>query len=554
MIGDLFQWCADLLAFAFDVVVLICRIWALWLGIVPLYVMIDLCLRACLLRGWLGERGDATLRAIEGDPGLLTAIRADQDGAVYQKAPAKELGSILILGDGPGARSLLEKRVATWRGGVIAIGPHGLSERVAVQDAVRFCPGERGSLRLNPMLMLQRDPFAWREARVLAAGLIGEDGYAAEILAAFMLDQLLTAPIEERHLAALRRRLFEPAGRDLQTRLHLKLGDKVLSHPEIARLGRRLAAPSEETAKAFAEIARALRAWVDGRIEEATIEIDVMLSDVVCGNVRSILIEAPPGDAAHCQYLFAALSGQAVLQLTDAAKTDNQGRIKKRPTLLVIEDAAFVPCIPLLRRRIRDLGNCGISIVIRAACLEDAAIALGIMPDAIATTLDGFDVIAAIGPQEAETAQALADNAGTLRLPHIVPLFKASGFWEYVGWLFPCPCWPKALRIQPKLLERLKPLQALLLRRSSKPKLRMLEFAPPIARTTWRAEPLPPMRHAWSAAPIPQPKTTMQRIREPVAVARTAQTELQLALGPEILPPEPFSPPTGPKRRPRKNR
>lgn len=554
MIGGLFQWCADLLALAFDVIVLICRIWALWLGIVPIYVMIDVCLRACLLRGWLGERGDATLRAIEGDPGLLTAIRADQDGAICQKAPTKELGSILVLGDGPGARSMLAKRVATWRGGVIAIGPHGLSERVAVQDAVRFCPGERGSLRLNPMLMLQRDPFAWREARVLAAGLIGEDGYAAEILAAFMLDQLLTAPIEERHLAALRRRLFEPAGRDLQSRLHLKLGDKVLSHPEIARLGRRLAAPSEETAKAFAEIARALRAWVDGRIEEATIGVDAMLSDVVCGDVRSMLIEAPPGDAALCQYLFAALSGQAVLQLTDAAKTDNQGRIKKRPTLLVIEDAAFVPCIPLLRRRIRDLGNCGISIVIRASCLEDAAIALGIMPDAIAATLDGFDVIAAIGPQEAETAQILADHAGTLRLPHIVPLFTASGFWEYMGWLFPCPCWPKTLRLQPEMLERLKPLQALLLRRSSKPKLRMLEFAPPIARTTWRAEPLPPMRHAWSAAPIAQPKTTMQRIREPVAVARTAQTELQLALGPEILPPEPFSPPTGPKRRPRKNR
>ena len=554
MIGDLVQRFADMLAVTFDVVLLIGRIWALWLFGVPLYVLIDLSVRAGLLRGWLGENGKEVLRAIEGDPGLLTAIAAEQDGAACQTAPAKKLGSVLLLGDGPGARSLLAKRVANWRGGVIAIGPHGLSERIAVQDAVRFCPGERGSLRLNPMLMLQGEPFAWREARVLAAGLIGEDGFAAEILAAFMLDQLLAAPLEQRHLAALRRRLFEPAGRDMQTRLHLKLGDKVLAHPEIARVGRKLATQNEETGKAFAEIARALRPWSDGRIEQSTIGLDAMLSDIACGDLRSILIEAPPGDAALCQSLFAALAAQVVLQITDAAKSDNRGRSKVRPVLLVIEDAAFVPCIPLLRRRMRDLGACGLSVLIKAACLEDAAIALGIMPDALATTFEGFDAIAAIGPQEPETAQALANHAGAPRLPHIVPLFTASGAWEYAAWLLPVPCWPKTPRLQPAQLERPKPLQALLLPRPSKPKLRMLEFTPPGARTTWRSAPLPPVRHAWTAAPIPQPKTTLQRIREPVDVPRTAQAELQLAVTSEILPPEPFSPPHGPKRRPRKNR
>jgi len=554
MIGGLVQWYADMLAFTFDVVLLIGRIWALWLFGVSLYVLLDLSVRAGLLRGWLGESGKEVLRAIEGDPGLLTAIAAEQDGAACHKLAKEELASVLIMGDGPGARSLLAKRVENWRGGVIAIGPHGLSERIAVQDAVRFCPGEPGSQRLNPMLMLQSEPFAWREARVLAAGLIGEDGFAAEILAAFMLDQLLTAPLEQRHLAALRRRLFEPAGRDLQTRLHLKLGDKGLAHPEIARLGRKLAAPSEETAKAFAEIARALRAWTDGRIEQATTGLDALPSDAACSGVPSLLIEAPPGDAALCQGLFAALAGQAILQLTDAARTDNQGRSKIRPVLLVIEHAAFVPCIPLLRRRMRDLGACGLSVLIKTACLEDTAIALGIMPDAIATTFEGFDAIVAIGPQEAETAQAFVNHAGALRLPHIVPLFTASGVWEYAAWLLPVPCWPKTPRLQPAQLERLKPLQVLLLPRSSKPKLRMLDYAPPGAQTTWRSAPLPPIRHAWTAAPIPQPKTTIQRIRAPVAVPRTAQAELQLAQGPEILPPEPFSPPHGPKRRPRKNR
>jgi hypothetical protein len=174
MIAGLFQWLGDFGVLLLDLIVLVCRIWALWLGAVPLYVMIDVCLRASLLRGWLGGSGEETLRAIEGDPGRLTATKAEQDGAACQASPKEELASVLILGDGPGVRSLLARRVANWRGGIIAIGSHGLSRRIAVKDTVRLCPGERGSLRLNPILMLQQEPFAWREARILAAGLIGE--------------------------------------------------------------------------------------------------------------------------------------------------------------------------------------------------------------------------------------------------------------------------------------------------------------------------------------------------------------------------------------------
>lgn len=553
MIADLLHWIAEMFWQVFDLIVLVCRLGALWTFCVALYVLIDVIVRACLLRGLLGDSGETALRAIEGDQGLLTAIRVDQDSAACHASPKDDFASVLILGDSPGARLLLARSVENWRGGIIALGANGLFERAPFKDAVRFCPGEPGSLRLNPMLMLHQEPFAWREARVLAAGLIGADNYAAEILAAFMLDQLLTAPLAERHLAALRRRLFEPEGRNLQGRVHLKLGDAVQAHPEIARLARRLAAQSEDTAKALTQIAHALRPWADGRTELATRDLDLQLSDVGCGGVSTLIIEAPPGDAVLCCGLFAALAGLAMLQLTDSAKTDNQGRPKTKPVLLLIEDAALVPCIPLLRRRMRQLGICQVKIIIGAANLAAVAIALGAGAQNVSAVLEDFDAIAASGPQDHDAAHALAEHAGAARQPHLLPIFAGSGFWEYAVWLLPGVCWPKTPRLKADKLQRLKPLQMLLLQPRSKPKLRMLEFKPPDTRTTWHAEALRPMRHAWSVPPVPQRKTTLQRIREPVAVGRAAQSELPLSQSPEILPPGPFSPPT-PRRKPRKNR
>ena len=553
MIADLFHWLIDIFWQVFNLVLLVCRLWALWTFSVALYVLIDVIVRAALLRGWISDNGDAAIRTIEGDPGRLTAIRADVNGGACIVSHASDASSVLVLGSGPGANLLLARSVENWRGGVIAIGAHGLYDRAPFKDAVRFCPGEPESLRLNPMLMLHQEPFAWREARVLAAGLIGSDGHSAEILAAFMLDQLLTAPLSERHLEALRRRLFEPEGRALHERVHMRLGDAVQAHPEIARVARKLAAQDEDTATALTQIAHALRPWADGRIEMATRDLDLLFSDVACGGVGSILIEAPPGDAALCQGLFAAFIGLAVLQLTDSARTDNQGRPKTKPVLVLVEDAAIVACAPLLRCRLRQLGLCLVKVAIGAANLAAAALALGGDDKDVSATLDGFDAIAASGPLDHDATRALTGHAGATRQPHLFPLFAGNGVWEYLVWCLPGVCWPKTPRLQLDKLRRLKPLQTLLLSRQAKPKLRMLEFTPPTARTSWRGEPLPPVRHPWSAPPIPQLKTTLQRIREPVPIARATQTELPLPQSPEILPPGPFSPPPS-RRKPRKNR
>jgi len=552
MIAELFHWMDFPLWRIVDLVLLLCRLWALWLACIAHYVLLDIFVRAALLRGWLGGAEEA-LAVIVRDPGRLRAISTDQDSTAGLKPPQNELASLLILGDGPGANLLLTRQVAQWPGGVIAIGPHGLSDRIPLKAAVRFCPGARDSVRLNPMLMLQPDPFAWREARILAAGLIGADDSAAEILAAFMLDQLLTAPVAERHLAALRRRLFEPEARTLQGRVHARLGDAAQTHPEIARLARKISVQGEDTAQAMIQIARALLPWTDGRIEMATRDLDLHLSDVVSGDVSALVIEAPPGDEALCEGLFSALAGLAMMQLTDAAKSDNRGRAKTKAVLLILDDAALVPAIPLLARRMRDLTACGVSLIVKAAAMMDAACALGGGPGNEAAVLGRFETIASAGAQEEHTAQFLSDRAGIQRLPHLVPVFAGAGIWKYAGWLLPFPFWPKTPRLKSDKLRKLKPLQTLLLQHQAKSKLRMLEFTPPETKTTWRGEALPPVRHAWSAPPLPQPKTTLQRIRAPAAIARGVQTELSMPQPPEILPPGPFSPPPS-RRKPRKNR
>ena len=101
------------------------------------------------------------------------------------------------------------------------------------------------------------------------------------------------------------------------------------AHPEIARMARAWAGDPDTALARLHEAERALRLLQDGRLVEATSALDLRLADCASGGALTIIVEAPPGEAAHYGPFFAGLLGQLVAALTDATETDAWA--EKRP-------------------------------------------------------------------------------------------------------------------------------------------------------------------------------------------------------------------------------
>jgi hypothetical protein len=315
---------------------------------------------------------------------------------------------------------------SAWRHALIYVDTRGTSERLERDDVVRFAPGRVDGARINPLLMIRRGPHAWRDAYILASGLLGAgaSGDAIATLAAVLLDHLHTAAPEDRTLGGLRRRLLdrETALTALVFAVHEKGRDGAWrSDPEIARLMRFWRSDPAMARLHLATAAQALAGFQDGRLAEATTALDLRLADAASVGPRTIILEAPPGDAARFGPFFAALLGQLISQLTDAVETDVFGRWKTTRVLLAIDDAALIGAIPLLAQRGAVAPRCGLELLVRSEGVQRAVALFG-----EGGTLGAYGAIAAIGPLGADIAEILSAHAGTRS---VIRLRQGQGDW-----------------------------------------------------------------------------------------------------------------------------
>lgn len=316
---------------------------------------------------------------------------------------------------------------SAWPHALIYVDTRGTSERLDRDDVVRFAPGRIDSVCINPLLMIRRGPHAWRDAYILASGLLGASasGDANATLAAVILDHLHTAAPEDRTLWGLRRRLLdrETALTALVHAVHVKGGDGVWrSDPEIARLMRFWRSDPATAQLHLATAAQALAGFQDGRLAQATKTLDVRLADVASSGPGTIILEAPPGGAARCGPFFAALLGQLVSQLTDAVETDVFGRRKTTRVLLAIDDPAYLGAIPLLAQRAAAAPRCGLELLVRSDGIQRAVALFG-----ETGALDAYGAIAAIGPVRADIGETLSAHAGT---QSVIRLRQGQGHWR----------------------------------------------------------------------------------------------------------------------------
>jgi type IV secretory pathway TraG/TraD family ATPase VirD4 len=414
-------------------------------------------------------------------------------------------GHRLVLGAGEAADDAFIAAASAWPDALVFVDTRGLAHRLHRTDVVRVAPGRSDSAQLNPLLAIRRGPHAFRDASLLAAGLIGATATGETIagFAALMLDHLHAAPPEARTLAGLRRRLLDRDAtlRALAGAAQTQAPDGAMQPPpEIARLARHWRADPEAAHRVFAEAERALAPFQDGRLAEATVRLDLHLCDAASEGPRTILLEAPPGEGARYGPVLAALVGQLVAQLTDALETDTFGRRKARRVLVALDNPAAIGFVPLLAARVAVAPRCGLELLVRARTASQGAA----LVDADAS-LDAYDAVAVCGPLDDASADVVSACSG----PRAVLRLRSGtgGSWRYLLPVIEIGASPRLEALQ---LERASEEDAVVVMRTLGPvKMHALAQPPPGLRLS--TGPLAPPPHDWSGAAVVQAPASMDR-------------------------------------------
>lgn len=483
-----------------------------WMGVGVSVLVVAICAAELWMyrRGFASwreiARGDGLLKA-KGDPGLLRQ-QGCVLGAVRRHALSQQRilraswGRTLFLGEPELVNAALRAAVKDWDGALVFVGGAGGVAGLGRDGAVRISPGTGAGASYNPMLAIRTGPHAFGDAQILASALLqSSDARLVQPFAALILDQLYTAPLEERNLAALRRRLFDaPYLFDrIAVHVHVQMDEGVWrAHPEIRRIAQICAADPKAAQAAVDAMRKALAPFGDGRLQEASNGHQVDLGDLIAGDEpRTLILEVPAADPHMASYC-AALLAQLVAVCTDAQWTDHRGRRKRRSILLVIDDAAALGFVSLLQRKFQDATRCGLFVCIGARDMEGCARLLGLKAEEGARAAAHFEALAAIGPQRPAAAASISHMAG--------------GF-DWFDWLWPRTwrdlIWPRfsaACRdyVETKELERAAPGRALVFAGARRP-IWAKSVLKPCGRETRIVEPhdLPEVSHDWMTAPPP---------------------------------------------------
>lgn len=456
---------------------------------------------------------------ILGQRGLLAANGLAL-GAVRRHPFAKPelvsapVGNLTFVGAPEHTDAALLATIASWPGALVFVDGRGLASRLPRQSVLRFAPGRTDSAAYNPMLAIRGGAYAWADACLLAEALLRSDNNALiEVFAALMLDQLLAAPLEARHLAALRARLADP--HRLLADICAAWGEHAYSAPapqaEIARAVRSWR--RNATLDHLAAIDEALEVFADGAIAQATFAHQFRFADLVAGDgADTLLIAMPPDAAARAAPLIRAMLAQLAAECAAQADVDCFGRPKQRELLLVIEAEALQA---LTREGLLPPTHAaanGCRLLLQTPSME------WVPAGAIAA-------IAAIGPQTEASSAELSRRAGTVTCWRRMQ----AGTPGWRDWVF--PVWERIERpiVPPSGLRNADPSAALLLLKGLGPIMARALSADAAQTGFADGATLEPIAHDWSAPAMSCPQAPSTEVSS-VAPAPPIGAKIRSAL------------------------
>lgn len=296
---------------------------------------------------------------------------------------------------------------SAWPGPLVFVDARGIVGGLKRRDAVRFAPGRADSASLNPVLAIRAGAHAWADARLVARAMLGvPDDAAVDAFAVVILDQLINAPVDERNLFSLRARLSAP--HRVLTEISAAWGEELCRGPaphcEIARTVRTWRSQPSAALAQLATIDAGLSFLSDGAYASATNTCQLKFADFVAGQgPRALVMEFPRPHADYAAPLMAAVLAQLVSACAANADTDHLGPPSKRELLIVLEAEALKllaahGALPVILAHVR---GAGCRFLVQAEQLLD-------VPQA------ACDIIAAIGPQDEQSADRLSRRSGEI--------------------------------------------------------------------------------------------------------------------------------------------
>jgi len=388
---------------------------------------------------------------------------------------------IVFLGDLRCTNDAVLAALASWRGHLVFVAGRGpLADELGRSHVLRFAPGRRDTLSINPLLMLRGGLHAWGDAQRLGAALLAADrppdAAAVDTFALLMLDQLLCAPIEARTLAALRHRLFNPTALlgALCARWAVQPADDVIPAIwEMVRVARGLRAEPDVALDHLARIDQALVIFADAGIAQATSAHHLNLAHFVSAPTPRTLVLAmdamSPKNAALIHALLAQLAalhidgeaGEMLIAVEANAACDLAARV-----------TAALPASNAAR------------VLIQSPDLAEAERLIG--PDAS---------LVAIGPQSEASAERLSKRAGACTVFAALPLNIPR--WRRL--LFPTWVEQERPRLPAAALRTASPAEALLVAPQHKPVRMRVLIGGDAAHFASSHQ---PARHDWEAPPL----------------------------------------------------
>lgn len=316
-------------------------------------------------------------------------------------------GNVAFVGAPRFTDASLIAAASVWPGPLVFVDARGIVDNLRRRDAVRFAPGRGDSLRLNPLYAIRGGPHAWTDACLLAGAMLGvQDDEAIDAFAVVILDRLINATLNERNLFSLRGRLSQPhrALTEISAAWPEELCRAPAPHCEIARAVRTWRSQPNTTLAHLAEIDDVLTFLSDGAFAAATKICQLSFADLVAGQGPCTLtLEFPRAHAGRAASLMAALLAQLVLACAENSDTGKIGLPSKCKLLIVLEAEALklLAAHGALSSLIAQSAGAGCRFLVQAESPQD-------VPHA------ACDIVCAIGPQSAQSAEMLSKRGGEI--------------------------------------------------------------------------------------------------------------------------------------------
>lgn len=297
--------------------------------------------------------------------------------------------------------------------------------RAKLGPVLRFDPTSPHSDRFNLIDTIRPGPHEVRDVQNLAeliADPYGDqrfqefwDRAAKQIVAGVILHVAYAEPAERKTLYRVFELLarFDDTVKLMEATLHrLDASGRPETHPEVRRAARSYAAYHEKLRAGIKATAESyLGVFSDPLVQRNTAQSTFRISDLMCADQPVTLYLCwPPNDSKRVKPLMRLLFGAVLRDLMEHQERAADGRAKKRPLLLLLDEFPQLGKLDLFEQSMGAMAGYGLRAFIVTQSLHQVTQAYG----RYHTILDNCQIVTSFAATDVETAETVSKLAGDI--------------------------------------------------------------------------------------------------------------------------------------------